>query len=50
MIEESGFNSVSLMHAIEFLLGPEKYKQTSERIRTFATPDAADIIAMELLK
>ncbi|MDP3696728.1 MAG: UDP-N-acetylglucosamine--N-acetylmuramyl-(pentapeptide) pyrophosphoryl-undecaprenol N-acetylglucosamine transferase [Candidatus Taylorbacteria bacterium] len=50
LMEESNFNRESLIRGIELLLNPETYAKVSEKIRTFATPDAADIIAAEILR
>lgn len=49
LMEESNFNRESLMREIETLLNPETYAKVSEKIRTFATPDAADIIAEKIV-
>lgn len=45
LMEESNLNRESLMHETEILLGEETYAKVSEKIKKFATPDAADKIA-----
>jgi len=50
LIEESNFNRESLMRELNTLLNPEQCAKISERMKTFATPNAADVIAEELLK
>jgi UDP-N-acetylglucosamine--N-acetylmuramyl-(pentapeptide) pyrophosphoryl-undecaprenol N-acetylglucosamine transferase len=50
MIEEANFNRDSLMREIEKLLEKEIYLKTIEKIKKFASPEAADKIAEELLK
>ncbi|OGN00447.1 MAG: hypothetical protein A3B91_04350 [Candidatus Yanofskybacteria bacterium RIFCSPHIGHO2_02_FULL_41_29] len=50
LMEESNLNRESLTREIENMLKPENYAKISERIKSFATPDAADKIAEELLK
>lgn len=50
LIEEPDFNRDSLVHTVENLLKPELYLKISEKIKTFATPDAANKIAEEMLK
>lgn len=49
LMEESGLNRESLIREIEVLLDSEKSAKVSEKIKTFATPDAADKIAVEIL-
>lgn len=49
LMEESNFNRESLMREIELLLNPETYAKVSEKIKSFATPNAADRIAGEIL-
>ena len=48
-IEEENLNPNILINQIESLLEPEKYQTISEKIKTFASPDAADKIAATLL-
>lgn len=50
LMEESNFNRESLMRELNTLLNPEQYAKISEKIRAFATPDAADVIASHILK
>ncbi len=50
LMEENNLNRESLLREIGNLLKPENYNLVSEKIKTFAKPDAADIIAAELLK
>ena len=50
LMEESNLNRESLMRELNILLNPEQYAKISTSIKTFATPDAADRIATELLK
>ena len=50
LMNEANLNRESLMRAIELLLNPETYVKVSEKIRIFATPDAADRIAAEILR
>lgn len=50
LMEESNFNRESLMRETELLLNPETYAKVSEKIKSFATPNAADIIAGEMLR
>ncbi len=50
LMEEKDFNRESLMREIERILNPENYAKISEKIKLFATPNAADKIAEELLK
>ena len=38
------------MRELNTLLNPEQCAKISERMKTFATPNAADVIAEELLK
>ncbi len=49
MIEEKGFNRESMMRELNHILNPENYMRISEKIRFFATPDAAQKIAAVLL-
>ncbi|OGN06474.1 MAG: hypothetical protein A3B86_03445 [Candidatus Yanofskybacteria bacterium RIFCSPHIGHO2_02_FULL_38_22b] len=49
LIEEPNFNSDSLLRTIENILNPDNYIKISDSIKKFATPDAADIIARELV-
>jgi len=49
LMEESNLNRESLVREIENILEPENYAKISERIRLFATPDAADKIAEAIL-
>ncbi|MEX2090508.1 MAG: UDP-N-acetylglucosamine--N-acetylmuramyl-(pentapeptide) pyrophosphoryl-undecaprenol N-acetylglucosamine transferase [Candidatus Paceibacterota bacterium] len=48
-IEEENLTPNILINQIESLLEPVKYKEVSEKIKTFASPDAADKIAATLL-
>lgn len=48
-IEEENLNPNILINQIESLLEPDKYQTISEKIKTFASPDAADKIAATLL-
>ncbi|PIR41885.1 MAG: UDP-N-acetylglucosamine--N-acetylmuramyl-(pentapeptide) pyrophosphoryl-undecaprenol N-acetylglucosamine transferase [Candidatus Yanofskybacteria bacterium CG10_big_fil_rev_8_21_14_0_10_37_15] len=48
-IEEENLNPNILLNQIESLLEPEKYQTISEKIKTFAHPDASDKIAEALL-
>lgn len=50
VIEEPNFNQGSLIRTIENILNPDTYIKISDSIKKFATPDAADSIAAELLK
>ena len=50
LLEEKNLNRESLIREIESMISPENYAKISERIKLFATPDAADKIADELLK
>ncbi len=49
IIEESNLTPHMILNRIEFILKPENYSVISEKIRSFAKPDAADIIASKLL-
>ena len=49
LLEESNLNRESLIHRIENILKPENYDLITEKIKTFAKPDAADKIAESLL-
>lgn len=48
-IEEENLNPNILINQIESLLEPVNYQTISEKIKTFASPDAADKIAAALL-
>ena len=48
-IEEENLNPNILINQIESLLEPTKYQEVSQKIKTFAAPDAADKIAATLL-
>ena len=48
MIEEENLTPHIILSQIEYLLRPENYEAASQKIKSFATPDAADKIA-ELL-
>ena len=48
-IEEENLNPNILINQIESLLEPTKYQEVSQKIKTFASPDAADKIAATLL-
>ena len=48
-IEEENLNPNILINQIEALFEPVKYQDVSEKIKTFASPDAADKIAATLL-
>lgn len=50
LIEEKNLNRESLTREIEFLLNPENYAKVAMKIKSFATPDAADKIASEIFK
>lgn len=50
LMEESDLNRESLMRELELILNPETYAKVSEKIKMFATPYAADKIALELFK
>ncbi len=50
LLEEKNLNRESLIREIEFMVNPENYAKISAKIKSFATPDAADKIADELLK
>lgn len=50
LIEEKNLNRETLVREIESILKPENYSVISEKIKKFATPDAADMIAEKLLK
>ena len=49
VIEEPNLTSHIIINQLEFLLKPEHYKEISEKLKTFATPQAADAIAEALL-
>lgn len=49
LMTEANLNRESLMREIETLLNPENYAKISEKIKMFATPDAADKIAEAIL-
>lgn len=49
MIEEQNLTPHIIISQINSLLQPEKYNSISEKLKTFATPDAADKIATALL-
>lgn len=50
LIEESSLSRESLMREIDSLISPATYSEISEKIKTFATPNAADKIAGEIFK
>ncbi len=50
LLEEKNLNRESLIREIELMINPENNAKISERIKSFATPDAADKIAEEILK
>ncbi len=50
LLEEANFNRESMLRGIELLLNPETYAKVSGKIKTFATPDASDVIASEIFK
>ncbi len=49
VIEEQNFTRDVLIQRIGFLLEPKNYSEVSEKIKSFAKPDAADKIAEELV-
>ncbi len=49
MIEEDNLTPHIIINQIQSLLEPEKYSSISEKLKTFAMPDAADKIAVVLL-
>jgi UDP-N-acetylglucosamine--N-acetylmuramyl-(pentapeptide) pyrophosphoryl-undecaprenol N-acetylglucosamine transferase len=49
MIEEQNLTPHIIINQIQSILEPEKYNSVSEKLKTFATPDAADKIASALL-
>ncbi len=49
MIEEQNLTPHIIINQIQSLLEPDKYNSTSEKLKTFATPDAANKIASALL-
>ncbi|MDP3792983.1 MAG: UDP-N-acetylglucosamine--N-acetylmuramyl-(pentapeptide) pyrophosphoryl-undecaprenol N-acetylglucosamine transferase [bacterium] len=49
LIEEPSFNQNSLIRTIENILNPDIYIKISDSIKRFATSDAADRIAQELV-
>ncbi len=49
MVEEENLTPHILINQIQSLLQPDKYNSVSEKLKTFATPDAADKIAAALL-
>ena len=49
MVEEQNLTPHIIINQIQSLLEPEKYNSISEKLKTFATPDAADKIASALL-
>lgn len=50
MMEETNLNRESLMREIELLLNPENYAKVAIKIKSFATPNAADKIAETMFK
>lgn len=50
MIEEENLTPHILINQIQSLLEPDKLAMLSERLKSFATPDAADRVADSLLK
>lgn len=48
-VEEENLNPNILINQIEALLEPAKYQEVSQKIKTFASPDASDKIAATLL-
>jgi len=50
LMEEPNLNRESLIRELESLLIFENYVKVSDKIKTFATPDAADMIASEIFK
>ncbi len=50
MIEEANVTSHIIINQIQELLEPARYQAVSEKIKTFAKPNAANTIASELLK
>lgn len=50
LIEEKNLNRESLMRETEFLLNPENYAKVAMKIKSFATPDAADKIAEAMFR
>ncbi|OGN08915.1 MAG: hypothetical protein A3J46_02545 [Candidatus Yanofskybacteria bacterium RIFCSPHIGHO2_02_FULL_41_11] len=49
MIEEENLTPHIVMSQIEYLLKPENYEEISQKIKSFAMPDAADKIAEAIL-
>ncbi len=49
MIEEENLTPHIIISQINYMLQPERYNAVSEKIKTFATPDAAEKIASLLL-
>ncbi len=49
MIEEQNLTKDGLVNDIGFILQPQNYSEISQKIKSFAKPDAADKIADELL-
>jgi len=49
VIEEANLTPHIIINQINLLLKPENYSSISEKLKTFATPDAADKIASVLL-
>ncbi|MBI2064774.1 MAG: UDP-N-acetylglucosamine--N-acetylmuramyl-(pentapeptide) pyrophosphoryl-undecaprenol N-acetylglucosamine transferase [Candidatus Yanofskybacteria bacterium] len=50
LMEEANLNRESLLRELDILLNPEQYARISERIKTFATPLAANIISETIFK
>lgn len=50
LVEEKNLNRESLMREIEFLLNPENYAKVAIKIKSFATPDAANRITEAMFK
>ena len=49
MIEEENLTPHIVLSQIKYLLRPENYETISQRIKSFATPEAADKIAEAIL-
>jgi len=49
MIEEENLTPHIIINQIQSILEPDKYNSIGEKLKTFATPDAADKIASALL-
>ena len=50
LLEEENFTPHIVLSQIEYLLRPEKYEEVSQKIKSFAMPDAAGNIATTLLE